>query len=225
MSLSSLVFDLIVLAVVVLCAIYYSRKGFVSGVFSFFGTLIALVVAAFAAQRLSGAIFTHFFRDGMIENVTGTLAETGIHDLDTLMHQVIGFLPEYLVDTITEALNPVLDFSAADIAIQVVDQVVQPMLTPLIMIILFFALFALMRILIGVIRSLAVGLARMPALNMVNSILGAAIGVLIGVLYVFIALCVVWGYDRINPAAAVEQSYFGSSLVFSLLDRFNFFAL
>lgn len=224
MPLPSLVMDLTALAVVALCAAYYARRGFIAGVFSFFGTLIAMVCAGLAAYHLSPAIFNSFFRPSIEEQIAQTIAEQGVFDLNTLLGGILKFLPDYLVDSVAASMEGQLDYAAPDVAGMVVDQVIAPMVTPFITVIVFFVLFSLVRILVGVVRSLAAGLNRMPAMNTVNSALGAVAGVFIGALYVYLVLCVIWAYDSLNPVNPIGTEYFSSSFLYRLLGNLNFFA-
>ena len=224
MSTYSLVMDLVSLAIISLCAAYYARRGFISGVFSFFGTLIALVLAGLAAYHLSGGIFNTVFRPGLEEKVATSIAEQGFSSLSSFLAGLLTFLPSSIIDTVLAALEPSVDVTAGDLAHQIVTEVLGPIITPFIMVILFFLVFSLVRVLVGVVRSLAVGLARMPAMNTVNTALGAVVGVLIAGLYIYLALCAIWAYDSINPTNPVGSVYFSKSIVYQLLSPLNFFA-
>lgn len=223
MNVYSLVMDLAVLAVVVMCAVYYARRGFVAGVFSFFGTLIAVLLAGVAARFLSPAIFDLFFRAGMEKQVAETIAEQGVTDLYNLVQSVLRFVPEGLLEFMGIEVNMALDYTAPDVAANVVDQVLAPLITPFIMIIVFFVLFALVRVLVGVVRSLAVGLSKVPAMNTVNSVLGAAVGIFVACIYVFVGMCVIWAYDATQPLQPLGYAYFSQSIAYRIFYGLNFF--
>ncbi len=224
MNMYSVVFDLAALAILTLCAAYYARKGFISGLFSFFGTLIAFVLAWIAATNLAPAIFNSFIRPSVEEHVAQAIGQNGATSVRQILEQSIGFLPDNIIEIIHQALDVQLDFSASDIVVNVVNSVMVPIVVPLISIILFFILFSLFRVLMGVIRTLAVGIAKMPAMNTLNSALGALVGVLIGALYVFIALSAIWAYDSLNPQSSLGGAYFSDSITWGLLQGFNFFS-
>ena len=223
MPLYSLVLDLVALAVLALCAAYYAQRGFIAGVFSFFGTLIAILGAGLAAYHLAPAIFNSFFRPGIEERIAATIAEQGIYDIKQLLAEIMGFVPGSIMDSIVSNMDTSMDFAAPNIAQLVVDQVVAPMVMPIISVALFFVLFSLLRILVGVVRSIAVGINKMPAMNTVNSALGAVAGVFIGALYVYLGFCVIWAYDSLNPQNPLGDQYFSRSFLFRLLSVFNFF--
>ena len=60
----SMIFDLFLLAVLLLSAFYYSRKGFVAGIVHFVGSLVSLVGAWIASSKISPAVFENFFKTG-----------------------------------------------------------------------------------------------------------------------------------------------------------------
>lgn len=224
MSAHSLVLDLAALLVIALCALYYSRRGFISGLLSFFGTLIALVCAGLAARWLAPAAFDAFLRQGMERSVAESIAEHGITTVGDLLQHTFSFLPPALLQAIELTLGVSLDFGAADIAVVAVDQVLKPVVVPLLSIVLFFLLFAFVRVLIGAIRSLSLTLSRIPAIGAANHLLGAIVGVFIGVLYVYLVLSAIWAYDRVNPQTPLVTEYFSRSIVVSVLEPLNIFA-
>ncbi len=224
MSTYSLVLDLITLAVLLLCAAYYARRGFIAGVFSFFGTAITIVGAGLAAYYLSPALFNAFLREGLKEQVTEVITQQGIYNAETLLAELLSFLPHNLLIIITSQLDlSAINFAAADVAGAVVDQALAPLITPFIMIMVFLIVSGLVRVLLGVVRSLAVGFTKLPAMNTVNSALGGAAGVLIGLLYVYIGISIIWAYDMLNPQQALQQLYFSNSITMQLLNPLNLF--
>lgn len=222
-TVASLILDLVALIILALCAAYYARKGFVAAVFSFLGSLLALVLASFAAGYMAPIIFNNFFRGQMEESLASTIAEASIVNTDQLLNSLVGFLPESMLEVISNTLSPSLDFSAPDIAQRAVSTVIEPIITPFITIIVFLVLFFIFRLLIGGIRKLATGVARAPIISTANGILGAVTGILVGLLYIFLILCLIWGYDMLNPAEAFGTQYFGNSITWKLLSNFNFF--
>ncbi|MDL2294157.1 CvpA family protein [Ruminococcaceae bacterium OttesenSCG-928-D13] len=224
MLLQSIILDLVVLAVLALCAAFYARRGLLASIFSLLGTLAALILAGLAANYLAPAIFNTFFRPGMEQRVADTIAESGVMSLEQLLAAVLGFLPESLLEGVAERISAGLDFTAPNVAALVVEQVVAPLVVPFIIVIVFFVLFSLLRLLMRLLRSLLVGVNRIPAVGAVNSALGAVVGIAIGALYIYLAFCVIWAYDSVNPASPIGETYFANSLSFNLLAGLNFFA-
>lgn len=224
MTIQSLAMDIIALAVVLVCAAYYSRKGFLAAFISFFGTLVALVAAALIAYNFAPMVFTQFFKPGLEEKMALLISQQGVDSLSQLLHGTLTFLPEAAIDAAVDAFDTSLNFAAPDIASNVVEQVLRPLVTPLIMVILYFVVFAVLRILLAVLRGVAMGVGRLPVINTVNRAFGGAMGTLVGALYVFIALCIIWGYGSITQQSLFEEVYFAKSLVWRLFSGLNFFA-
>lgn len=224
MNLYAVLFDIIVAIIIIVCAAWYAHKGFVAGLFSFFGTLIAVVAAALVAQYATPTVFDTFFRPGLEENVTAAIAQTGITDLGTLLRSVLSFLPDSLIETIAASLGEGLNFAAPDIANTVVEQVMRPIISPLVMALLFFALFVILRIVVKLLSTLALGVRYIPVVSTLNSAMGAVIGVFIAALYIFLMLCVLWALDALNPNNTVTSSLFADSITWRLLYGLNFFS-
>lgn len=224
MIVTSLLLDIVAIGVVVICALFYARKGFIKGVINFFGTLISLVVAVFASRMLAPAVFEAFFRKGLETRMAESIVQGGFTSIRQLLDSVLSFLPGNAITLIETNLQLSLDLAAPDLAVQVVDQVLKPLVTPLIATILFFVLLSMVRVLMGIIATLAGGLGKLPGIGLANRVLGAATGVLIGGLYIYLGLCVVWAYDAITPQASLGADYFSNSVVFRLLSNLNFFA-
>lgn len=225
MPVPSLLMDVCALCVIVLCAIFYAKRGFVSGLFSFLGTLGALLLALFGARGLAPRVFDSFFAPGLTEGITSAIEDQGVTDVTQMVNDALRFLPQSVRDEVLQNLGPqVPAFSAGDVAYQVVETVVKPIVLPFLHIILFFVILFLARLVFGSIRKLAVGMARLPVISTLDSAVGAVMGVLVSVLYVYILLCVIWGYDVLNPINAFGETYFHRSFVWELLRPFNFFA-
>lgn len=222
MSSYSLALDVIALVVIVGCGAYYAYKGFVSGLLSFFGALIAIVAASFIAKALATPIFDVFFRPGLEAQVAEAIREQGMYSVSELITGILSFLPKQMVDSIVLAMDPSLDMNAADLAAQMVEQVLKPIILPFISIVLFVILFSILRALFGLVAKLARGVTRLPGINMINTVLGAGMGVLVGFLYVFLGLCIIWFLDAMYPQDVMKELYFSKSFVFQMFSGFNF---
>ncbi len=225
MTIPSLVMDIAAVGVVVLCALYYAHRGFVAGLLGFLGTLGALLLAFFGARALAPWVFDTFFEPGLTGGVTAAIESHGVGNVDVqaLVDGALGFLPEGMRAAVLQNLPQAPVISAGVVAKEVVQQVVAPILLPFIHVVLFFVIFALARLLLGLVRRLAAGVARLPVISTINGALGAAMGVLVSVLYIYLLLCLIWGYDVFNPQNAVGEAYFSKSLVWGLFVPFRLF--
>lgn len=221
----SLILDITAAALLLLCAIIYAKKGFASGLVNFLGTLAALIIAGLFATNFSPVIFDNFFRPGLEKNTAAAISAGGVQNINDLLKQVVGFLPDSVIRTISEQLGSSLDFSAADIANQVVTTVIAPLVIPIIAIVIFFVAFLLMRVIIGVLSNMLQIVNKVPLLGSANRLLGIAMGLLIGVLYAYIAFSIIWAVDVAYSGGVAAGEYFSSSFAWNTLYRFNVFAL
>lgn len=220
MTWSSIALDAGALVVVILCAVFYAKQGFLSGLFSFFGTLAAVVASALLARHLSPLIFEHYLSPGISEKITEAVAGQEV-DISGALNQVIGFLPAGVLDSLTSALNGAISTAAPGVA-AAVENVVRPLVVPLITAVLFFVLFLAARLLVMALRALTRGLNRVPVISTLNSALGAVMGVLVGAMYVFLALLLIWAFDAINPQMLLKEQYFARSVLYGIAGQFNF---
>ena len=225
MSLPSLLMDLCAVLIVVICALFYARRGVVAGLFGFAGTLGSLLAAIFGSRWLAPIAFDRFLAPGICEGVAEAVESQGITDVSQLVNDAMGFLPESVRQAVLQNIGPQLPTaSAADIASRVVETVVAPLVIPLVQMILFFVILFFTRMVVGVIRRLVVGVSRLPVISTLNSAVGAVLGVLASVLYIYILLCVIWSYDVLNPVNAFGELYFSKSFLWELMSPLNFMA-
>lgn len=219
----SLIFDLAVAAVIVLFALVYLRRGFLSALLDFLGSLVALVVSAFVASHLSTAVFEGLFRASLEQRTAETLAGQQTVDVAEIITRLFGFLPEELVQSLADTLGQSMDYSAANLATEIVSKVIAPLVIPIISLIVFLILFALLRILLAFLSTLVKGVNMVPLVGQVNRVLGFCVGALVGVVYCLLFLCVVWAFDAGYAGGTLEAQYLSNSFVARLLAPFNFF--
>lgn len=219
---SSLVFDIAVLAVLVVCAALYAGRGFLAGLLSFVGTLLAVGLALVAANAFAPAVFDNLFRPAMEERAASMIATQNITTVNELLRGLVGFFPKELIDSLAASFDSTLSTTSPDFAGRVVADLVKPMITPLIVVALCVLAFLILRGLFSVLMSLLRKVNKLPIVGTVNQALGAVMGILIGSLYVFLLLCVVWGADAAYSGTLGEH-YFGRSIVYNLLSGLNIF--
>lgn len=216
------VLDLACLAVIALCVVIYARKGFLAGFVSFFGKLIALLTAAFIARELGPVLFDTLFRPGLESRLAESVAGD-VSSLSGLVSSALGGWSDTIVDAVIGMVGSQVDIAAGNAVATIIEQVIAPLVTLFITAIAFFVLFALLSFVVRLLKK-ALRLAnRVPVLSLVNRIFGGIMGVPVATLYIFIGLCVIWGYSAFSPDAQVG-TWLGQSLVARLMAPLNFFA-
>ena len=119
----ALILDVILIAVIVLTAFHYKKKGFVAGLLDLVGNLLALLVAWIASDRISPTVFENFFKQGLIEKITQTVQEQGTSGLTMLVENFSSILPGGMADEVTRSLQEILGSGAPDLAVRIVDTI------------------------------------------------------------------------------------------------------
>lgn len=217
---TSILLDLVVVALLVGNAVYYRRRGFLASLVSFVGMLAALALAYFAAQAAAPALFGALFRQRLVTATTEAIAQNGATSVLGVLNEVVPFLPEAAREAVAAGAANVGALSA-NMATTIVDSVIAPLVTPIVAAVLFILIFLLARVLLGLISRALRGANRLPVLGGANRLLGLITGILVGALYVLLILCVIWALDM--GGSGFGQQYFGSSITYTLLGAQNIF--
>lgn len=218
---TSVVFDIVVLVIIVGCALYYRRKGFVECMIGLASLVISLVGAYALSRWLAEPIFTNFFRESMIGKVSAVITQEGITTVNEVLAQIMGFLPEFLLDKIAGNAGGGFVQVSADMAAFVVDVAVAPLIIPVIKAGVFLVSFLLLRLICAVVGRIIVAAAHVPVVKGVNKTLGFVAGIVIGLLYTLLLVFVVWVLDAAYTPAQFGQQYLSSSIVYWLFSSWN----
>lgn len=221
MNSMALIFDIVAVAVLIICFFIYSRKGLLTGIVSLVGTTLAILLAFFLAKQVSPTVFDNFFRTNLEEKTATAIAEQSAVNLEQLLS---GVLPDFIVKPIVEKFGQTIDFGSTHVANQIVDQVIQPLVVPVITIIVFFLVFALSRVVLGLVGAFLTNVNRIPVLGGVNKTMGGVVGILIGCLYVFLFVAAVWALNMVYGPDSSLTDFSQGSYIFRLLAPLNIFA-
>lgn len=226
MTTASAIFDISALVLLVICTLYYARKGFLSGIISLAGTVASIVLSYFISRNLAPSFFASFIRPGLEERIAAALAqqtEMTVQGLQAALESVVGFLPDYAAAAVVNAYEYSSTPNAAEFAAGMVTDLIEPMFTPVIALVLFVLSFMLLRILFGVLNRIVRGLARLPLLGTANSALGAAMGVFVAAVYVFLAVMLLGAtYAALGGLSPLDNPFTGS-IFYRLFSSLPFF--
>ena len=189
---AAIVFDLVMLALLLVVAFAYARRGFAAGLVQFVGNLASLIGALVLSHQASPLLFEKFFQNGFVTSIQNTLTAEGTVNIQSTIEKYAGFLPESIKESLTASAAGLLDSGAPDMAVKLVDEVIAPLLTPIIAIVLFFVAFALCRLLVGLLVAVLTNVNRIPVMGSVNRFFGFLMGLLAGVVDLYLVLCAVW---------------------------------
>lgn len=220
---AAIVFDLVMLALLLVVAFAYARRGFAAGLVQFVGNLASLIGALVLSHQASPLLFEKFFQNGFVTSIQNTLAAEGTVNIQSTIEKYAGFLPESIKESLTASASGLLDSGAPDMAVKLVDEVIAPLLTPIIAIVLFFVAFALCRLLVGLLVAVLTNVNRIPVMGSVNRFFGFLMGLLAGVVDLYLVLCAVWAVIVITGGSIgfLNDQALAGSITYSLFGRFN----
>lgn len=219
----ALILDVILIAVIVLTAFHYKKKGFVAGLLDLVGNLLALLVAWIASDRISPTVFENFFKQGLIEKITQTVQERGTSGLTMLVENFSSILPGGMADEVTRSLQEILGSGAPDLAVRIVDTILTPLIVPMITVVLFFIAFAVCKLVISMLVAVLTNINKIPVIGSVNELLGILVGVAGGLLNVVLLLCLIWAVVAItnNNLPVLNHDMLSGSMMYSLFSKYN----
>ena len=220
---AAIVFDLVMLALLLVVAFAYARRGFAAGLVQFVGNLASLIGALVLSHQASPLLFEKFFQNGFVTSIQNTLTAEGTVNIQSTIEKYAGFLPESIKESLTASAAGLLDSGAPDMAVKLVDEVIAPLLTPIIAIVLFFVAFALCRLLVGLLVAVLTNVNRIPEMGSVNRFFGFLMGLLAGVVDLYLVLCAVWAVIVITGGSIgfLNDQALAGSITYSLFGRFN----
>ena len=220
---AAIVFDLVMLALLLVVAFAYARRGFAAGLVQFVGNLASLIGALVLSHQASPLLFEKFFQNGFVTSIQNTLTAEGTVNIQSTIEKYAGFLPESIKESLTASASGLLDSGAPDMAVKLVDEVIAPLLTPIIAIVLFFVAFALCRLLVGLLVAVLTNVNRIPVMGSVNRFFGFLMGLLAGVVDLYLVLCAVWAVIVITGGSigVLNDQALAGSITYSLFGRFN----
>lgn len=220
---AAIVFDLVMLALLLVVAFAYARRGFAAGLVQFVGNLASLIGALVLSHQASPLLFEKFFQNGFVTSIQNTLTAEGTVNIQSTIEKYAGFLPESIKESLTASASGLLDSGAPDLAAKLVDEVIAPLLTPIIAIVLFFVAFALCRLLVGLLVAVLTNVNRIPVMGSVNRFFGFLMGLLAGVVDLYLVLCAVWAVIVITGGSIgfLNDQALAGSITYSLFGRFN----
>src|SRR5699024_10135111 len=98
---AAIVFDLVMLALLLVVAFAYARRGFAAGLVQFVGNLASLIGALVLSHQASPLLFEKFFQNGFVSSIQNTLTAEGTVNIQSTIEKYAGFLPESIKESLT----------------------------------------------------------------------------------------------------------------------------
>ena len=211
-----LIFDLIVLAVLILFAALGAHQGLILSLCGLIAVVVAVLGASFAARALSPLVADALeprFAAAIEEQLNESLREQAQAGADALTPEEVplsgvldalremGFY-ESLIDRVDQAVEAGMTHAAASAAAQVAAAVAQSAAYALI----FLAAFVFLLIVWKLISHALDLVARLPGLHFLNKTGGALFGLIQACILLWIALWLLQFWGDVLPAGAAEHT-------------------
>lgn len=232
-----LIFDLILIAILIVFAALGARRGFVLSLCGLLAVLVAFIGAGFLARTLSPMVadaleprFAAAIEEQLNEQIQNSQPQTGLTDPaagevtpDTLpLQDVLNALREMgFYETLINSVNQAVEDGMTEVAASAAAQVAAAIAESAAYLILFLLAFVLILLAWKLISHALDLVTRLPGLHFLNKTFGAVFGLIKGCIILFVAAWLLQFFGGILPRDAVEKTYllkfFMSTNPFALL--------
>ena len=192
----SYVIDLVLVAMLILIAVFASKRGFFATLFDLAGYVISLVAAKIISSSAAPGVFSGYLEAPVRERLTASLGDVAKADYASQIESAVSSIPESLAgvmqligidrEDLIEKVSSA-DFKGSDIVDGVMETIATPVGTAIVRTILFVVLSVVLSFVLKiVVRLLDKVIKKLPAIRQVNSGLGFVLGVLKGIIVVVI---------------------------------------
>ncbi len=214
-----MIFDILIILIILLFVLLGVWRGAARTLLNLAAVTVSAIIARFAASALAAAVYEHFIKKTVTDNITRLITESGEqyaaqHSMQALpggVKSLIGVFSR-MFGVAPDDLQGRLVSSTAQPE-QVARAIEKPLgelticiLSVLIMLVLFIALSLVLK---AVIR-LTLGFFELPVVRGLNKLLGGVLGAVEGLVVVLVAVNLVYILvSCTNPAAAENNAVFG----------------
>lgn len=219
----AVILDVALIVLVVLTMFRYKKRGFIAGIIDLVGNLVSLCFAWVFSGKVSPAVFDNFFKSGLITKTANTIQRQGGVNLDSILQDLSGFLPQSFIDEIVSSAQGLFDSNAPDVAQSIVENVIAPLIVPVITVAVFFVTYAVCKLLVTFLVAMLENVNRIPLVGGVNQLLGLVTGLIAGVINAILVLCLLWAVIAItgNNLPVLNEAALSGSYFFGLFFDWN----
>lgn len=206
----SLIIDLIILGIIILCVFLGYKKGLTKCVIKILSFVIALVIAFVLFKPVSNFVINNTTLDDNIKNSIVSIVEEDISENGQVKEDTN--LPKSMVEHINETINN----SINETKVAVVNTVAEQISVGIINVLVAIGLFIIARIALMFVSALSSIITDLPIIKQVDKIGGVAYGLVESLIIIFIAFAVI---SFISPMiessgliVAINKSILGRAL-------------
>ena len=206
----SLIIDLIILGIIILCVFFGYKKGLTKCIIKILSFVIALAIAFVLFRPVSNFIINNTTLDDNIKNSIVSIVEEDVSENGQVKED--SNLPKSMVEHINETINNSIDETKTTVVNTVAEQISVGIINVLVAI----GLFIIARIALMFVSALSSIITDLPIIKQVDKIGGVAYGLVESLIIIFIAFAVI---SFISPMiessgliVAINKSILGSVL-------------
>ncbi len=200
-----IVFDILLLAIVVVCVLVCRSKGFVSAVLGVGVFVVSLLLALWLSNIMAPFVYDNFVRESIVQEVNDKYGEGEQ-----------GFLGSLIVDKINES-------EEARTSGNYTPSAIERSAISTIRSLLFVVLFLILSIVLRIVSRLMKGINKIPLVGGINRLLGGVMGLIIGLLFAYLAvsLCAIIIAASADQLTWMNTAIVDKTLLFSLVYKYN----
>ena len=208
----SLIIDLIILAIFAICILIGYKRGLTGSILKIVSFIVAVVIAFILFKPVSNIVINNTNWDESLEQAIRQMAVENTEQSSTENQNESKGMPDVIMNYINEAVEKagedakeaIIDSTARDVAVTIINGAV------------IVALFIISRIILFLIRGLLSLLTELPIIKQFDKLGGIIYGLLQSLVIIYIMLAIV---SFISPMIAetgfikaIQESYVGSML-------------
>ncbi len=224
----SLCFD-IALVVFFLCHIYYGiKKGFISSLLGFCGTLLSLIVSNLLSMFLANYVYDNFIYQTVVNSVTTEL-KSGSNGIVSSIQETLSSLPVFIRDYLNNIninsnnINNILQMDI-DSAAKSISLLIRPAVVAINQAIAFIILFFIVKIVLTYLLKILRKTNKLPIFGRLNKLLGAILGFTQALLLAYVICMIIRLCTSIDVPFFVKyfsEVNISASFLFKHLYNFN----
>ena len=226
MSIGWLLLDGVLVVIALVVIVKYDQKGFVQGLISFIGFVLAIVISALLADLIADWIYDRFIHKALMNG----LKSVGRSISGGQINAVLKYVPAILLNLLTAKYGdsyPSLLQNAVesqkDAASYISESIVAPAVTPIMTSLIFFVLFLLLMIAVRLLSRLFQNVGEIPMVGVINVMLGAILGILAAILVLSMIIKAATMLSSINGGEGllIDKNLIRKSYIYRFFTIYN----
>ena len=209
---AGLITDGIVAAIVLIFVLVGVKKGFIKSVLSFFGTIVALIVAFIFCKQFAGILDDKFSLlsklAGIVENTLDNNSKFAIELSAGAIQESLeaANIPGFMVSLIMQL--PVVINNTYPAGTTVATLVAPVIANYILLLISFLGLFIIFKIVLIILKLFADSIKKVKIIDVVDKLLGLVVGVIEATIVIYISLTVISFFPTVmsKPMQGINES-------------------